>query len=108
MTMIDLFESVQLAPPPPPASLYLPVNVVLPGVRELSTDEALARCRVDPERITAFASAAATVLAPVAANDMKHETEAEVPAAPVVTETRTLPEAGTVTVTAGPTVARST
>jgi hypothetical protein len=108
MTMIDRFESEQLAPPPPPANLYFPVKVVLPGARELSTDEALERCRVDPERITAFASAAATLLAPVAAKDMKHETEAEVPAEPVVTDTRTRPEGGTVTVTMGPTVARST
>jgi hypothetical protein len=108
MTMIDLFENVQLAPPPPPANLYFPVKVVLPGARELSTDDALARCRVAPERITAFGSAAAAVLAPLAANDMKQEDEAALPAAPVVTETRTLPEAGTVTVAAGPTVPRST
>jgi hypothetical protein len=39
---------------------------------------------------------------------MKQDTEPELPVMPLVTDTSTLPVAGTVNVTAGPTVVRST
>jgi hypothetical protein len=106
--MIERLTNVQLPLPPPPSRLYLAVKVVLPGVRPLRTADALARCNVPDARVTALASTAAALLAPDAANDTKHETAPELPVMPLVTETRTLPEAGTVNVTAGPPVVRST
>ena len=105
--MIDRFTKVHDPLPPPPSRLYFPVKTVLPGVSPLRTDAALARCNVPEARVTELASAAAIVLAPVAAKDMKQDTEPELPVMPLVTDTRTLPEAGTVNVTAGPTVVRS-
>jgi len=105
--MIDRFTNVHVALPPPPSRLYFPVNVVLPGVSPLRTDDALARCKVPEARVTALASTAVTLLAPVAAKDMKQDTAPELPVMPLVTDTSTLPEAGTVNVTAGPTVGRS-
>ena len=106
--MIERFTNVQLPLPPPPSRLYFAENVVLPGIRPLTTADALARCNTPDERVTALASAAARVLAPVAANDTKHDTDPELPIMPLVTETSTLPEAGTVNATAGPLVVRST
>jgi hypothetical protein len=84
------------------------VNVVLAAVSPPRTDVAEARCRACPARITAFASEAATVFPPLAAKDIRHEVEALFPVVAVVTETSTLPEAGTITVTEGPTVVRLT
>jgi|SRR5690349_7225066 len=106
--MIERFTNVQVPLPPPPSRLYFAVKVVLPGVRPLRTDEALARCNVPDASVTALASTAAAVLAPDEANETKHETAPELPVMPLVTETSTLPEAGTVSVTAGPPVVRST
>ena len=108
IAQIDLFENVQVAEPPPD-TLYTAVKVVLPelsGVAEPRTDDALARCREDPPRTVAFASEPENVFAPLAENDMKHDVELELPMAADVTVTRTLPEAGTVRVTAGPAVVR--
>lgn len=105
--MIDLLTNVHVALPPPPSRLYFPVKVVLPGLSPLRTDDALARCNVPEARVTALASAAATLLAPVAANDMKQDTAPELPVIPLVTDTSTLPDAGIVSVTAGPAVVRS-
>ena len=104
--MIERFEKAQLAAPPP-ETLYLAVKVVLPGVSPVRTDDALARCKAEPAWITAFASAAAMLLAPVARKDMKHAVELAFPIELVVTDTRTRPEAGIVSVAVGPTVARS-
>jgi hypothetical protein len=105
--MIERFTNVQVPLPPPPSRLYLAVKVVLPGVRPLSTADALARCSTPDERVTALASEAATLLAPAPANDTKQDTAPELPVMPLVTERRTRPEAGIVSVTAGPTVPRS-
>ena len=105
--MIDLFTNVQFAAPPPPSRLYFAVNVALPGVSPVRTDDALARCKVPAERVTALASVAAKMLAPEPANDMKQDTAPELPIMPLVTDTSTLPEAGIVSVTAGPTVVKS-
>ena len=105
--MIERFTNVHDPLPPPPTRLYVPVKVVLPGVSPLRTEDALARCKVPEARVTEFASAAARLLAPEVAKDMKQDTEPELPVMPLVTETSTLPEAGTVSVAAGPTVARS-
>jgi hypothetical protein len=63
------------------------------------TEVADARCSADPARITAFASSAVT---PVAAYDIKQDVALALPCTSVVTETSTLPEAGTVTVAVGP------
>ena len=104
--MIDLFTNAQVAEPPPPSRLYIAVNVVLPAVSELRTDVALDRCKVPDERVTAFASVAVKALAPEAANDMEQDTAPELPVMPLVTDTSTLPEAGTVSVTRGPAVVR--
>jgi len=105
--MIDRLTNVHVALPPPPSRLYLPVNVVLPGVSPVRTDDALARCKVPEARVTALASTAVMLLAPAPANDMKQDTAPELPVMPLVTDTSTLPEAGTASVTAGPTVVRS-
>ena len=67
--MIDRFEKVQLAAPPP-VTRYFAVSVVLPGTRPLRTDVALERCSWAAARITALVSDAAIALAPVPANDM--------------------------------------
>ena len=105
--MIDRFTNVHVALPPPPSRLYLPVNVVLPGLSPLMTDDALARCKVPEARVTELASTAVMALAPVPAKDMKQDTAPELPVMPLVTDSSTLPEAGTVSVTAGPTEVRS-
>jgi hypothetical protein len=105
--MIDLLTNVHVALPPPPSRLYFPLNVVLPGLSPARTDDALALCKVPEARVTELASTAVTVLAPVPANAMKQDTAPELPVMPLVTDTSTLPEAGTVNVTAGPTVVRS-
>ena len=104
--MIDLFTNAQVAAPPPPSRLYIAVNVVLPAFGKVRTDDALDRCKVPAERVTALASVATKVLAPEAANDMEQDTEPELPIMPLVTDTSTLPEAGIVSVTAGPAVFR--
>jgi hypothetical protein len=57
--------------------------------------------------LSAFASTAVIVFAPVPAKDMKHAVELALPSWDEVSETSSLPEAGTVTVIVGPTVARS-
>ena len=106
--MIERFTKVHVPLPPPPSRLYFAVKVVEPGVRPLRTAEALARCSTAAESVTAFASLAAAVLAPDAANETKQDTAPELPSMPLVTDTRTLPEAGMVKVIAGPTVPRST
>jgi hypothetical protein len=106
--MIERFTNVQLPLPPPPSRLYFAVRVVLPGVRPLRTADALALCSTLDESVTALASDAARLLAPEAANDTKQDTAPELPVMPLVTDTSTLPEAGIVNVTAGPTLARST
>src|SRR4029450_13835750 len=98
MAMIDRFTNVHVALPPPPSRLYLPVKVVLPGVSPLRTADALARCNRPGARVTELASEAAVMLAPVVANDMQQDTAPELPVMPLVTETSTLPEAGTVNV----------
>jgi hypothetical protein len=108
MTMIDLFTNVHVAAPPPPSRLYFPVKVVPPGLSPAMTDDALARCKVPEARVTALASTAVMTLAPVPAKDMKQDTAPELPVMPLVTDTNTLPEAGTVTVAVGPAVVRST
>ena len=105
--MIDRLTNVHVALPPPPSRLYLPVNVVLPGVSPVRTDDALARCKVPEARVTALASTAVMLLAPAPANDMKQDTAPELPVMPLVTDISTLPEAGIVSVTAGPTVVKS-
>ena len=46
------------------------------------------------------------MFAPVPANDMEQDTAPELPVMPLVTDTSTLPEAGTVSVTAGPGVVK--
>jgi hypothetical protein len=106
--MIERFTNVQLPLPPPPSRLYFAVKVVLPGVRPLRTADALALCNTPDERVTALASLAARALAPEDANDTKQDTAPELPVMPLVTDTRTLPEAGTANVAVGPAVARST
>src|SRR5262245_50595913 len=106
--MIERFTNVHDPLPPPPSRLYFPLKVVLPGVSPARTDDALARCNVPEARVTELASAAARLLAPVLPNDMKQDTDPELPVMPLVTEISTLPEAGTVNVTAGPPVVRST
>jgi hypothetical protein len=63
------------------------------------TDVADARCNADPARITAFESTAVT---PVAENDIRQDVALALPCIWAVTETSTLPEAGTVTVAVGP------
>ena len=100
------FANVQLAAPPP-VTLYFAVRVVLPGFRPLRTVVALARCCADPAWIIAFASLATIVLAPLPAKDMKQDVDAELPSADEATEKSNRPEAGTVAVIVGPTVARS-
>ena len=105
--MIERLTNVHVALPPPPSRLNFPVKVVLPGLSPARTEDALARCKVPEARVTEFASTAVMALAPVPENDMKHDTAPELPVMPLVTETSTLPEAGTVNVTAGPTVVRS-
>lgn len=67
--MIDRFEKVQFAAPPP-VTRYFAVNVVLPSVSPLRTDVALERWTEPAARITALASVAEIVFAPLAANDM--------------------------------------
>ena len=106
--MIDLFTNAQVAEPPPPSRLYIAVNVVLPALSEVRTDVALDRCKVPAERVTELASVAAKMFAPVPANDMEQDTAPELPVMPLVTDTSTLPEAGTVSVTAGPGVVKGT
>jgi hypothetical protein len=103
MPKMERFANTQLALPPP-ATLYLAVKVVLPGLRPSRTDDALERSWAVPAWITAFASTAAV---PPTAKDMKHDVEMALPSAAVVTDTRTFPEAGTVTMIVGPGVARS-
>ena len=100
--MIDLFTNKHVAAPPPPSRLYIAVSVVLPGVSPLRTDDALARCKVPAARVTALASMAGKMFAPVPANDMKQDTAPELPIMPLVADTSTLPEAGTTSVTTGP------
>ena len=69
----------------------------------MRTDEALARWNALPPRAAAFASAAvACVLAPLMANDVKQDWPLLLSDIPAVISTSTLPEAGTVKVTAGP------
>jgi hypothetical protein len=95
-----LFENVQS---PGPDDLYCAVIVMLPpGVRPLRRDAADARCNAVPAKMTAFASEAATVFAPLTAYDMKHDVEPVLLIMPLATETSTFPVAGTVTVCAGP------
>jgi hypothetical protein len=103
--VIVLFENVQLRAPEP-CALYCAVKVVLPAVSPLTTVVELARCNVPPARMAAFASEAASVFAPLAANDIKHAVELALPTVVAVTTTRTLPEAGTTSVADGPTVVR--
>src|SRR5215211_5293798 len=52
--------------------------------------------------MTALVTDGARVFAPVMAYDISQEVEAELPTIAAVTETRTVPEAGTSTVTEGP------
>ena len=103
ITQIDLFEYVQVGVPPAGADLYCAVKVVTSGrVSPLTTNDALSWFKLLPWWITAFASEAATVFAPLMANPMWHSLAPASPNMPVVTDTSTLPEAGTVKVTAGP------
>jgi hypothetical protein len=76
--MIARFEKSQLRLPVP-STLYSAVNVVLPGVNPLRTDVADARCIADPARISAVVSEAARVVAPLTANDMRHDVAAALP-----------------------------
>ena len=109
MTQIDLFENVAV---PLPFTLYLAVKVVLPELSPVTTNDALACCRLLPRRTNARVSVAAIVVAPLTANDMNMLVEPLVACVPDVTDTSALPEpgvvAGIVAVTAGPVVARST
>jgi hypothetical protein len=100
MTQIDLFWKVAV----PWVVLYCAVKVLLPGVRPLTTNEALACWKVLPRRLSARASEAAIVDAPLMANDMKGKALLVLPFMPAVTDTSALPEAGMVAVTAGPPV----
>ena len=107
MTRMDLLANVHSGLPWPSVR-YIAVNVVSPGVSPLSTELAEARCTDCPARTTAFASEAANVFAPVAANDTRHEVEFALPIIALVTDTSTLPEVGTLTVAEGPGVVRGT
>ena len=104
MTQIDRFENVAV---PLPLILYLAVKVLLPGVSPLTTNDAVDCCKSLPRRITDRVSVAAIVVAPLTANAMNMLVEPLVAFMPDVTATSALPEAGIVTVTVGPTVARS-
>jgi hypothetical protein len=84
---------------PVPWFLYSAVKVLVPGATPVRTAAAVARCNADPARITAFVSEAPTL---VAENDIRQDVEFELPIIWAVTCTSTLPEAGTVTVAAGP------
>jgi len=102
---MDLFDHA----PVPPETRYFAVNMSDPfAVRPVTMNDAVAACRLLPPRINAFPSEAALVSVPVIAKPMKSEPPPVVFAVPAETDTSTLPDAGIVTVTAGPTVARST
>jgi hypothetical protein len=101
IAQIDLFENVHVAEPLPVA-LYSAVKVLLPEER-VTTNDALACCKLLPPRITARASVAASVVAPLTLNDMKHELPPPLPSMPDVTETSALVvPAGSITVVVGP------
>src|SRR5262245_37264091 len=88
--------------------LYLAVKVVLPGVKPVRTNDALAFWKSLPMRFSAveLSTGGGTLLAPVMANDMYPLPPAPV-RMPAVTVTSTSPDAGTFTVTAGPGDAKS-
>ena len=102
--MIDLFTKVHV----PALALYFAVKVVLVAVSPVRTKDALACWALSLANSKALVSTATEVLPPVRPNDMKHVAVVTLALRPAVTVTRTLPVAGTVSVTAGPTVARST
>jgi hypothetical protein len=86
--------------------LYFPVKVVLPGVKPVRRNVALAFTNWLPCRFSAKVSLAADVLAPLTANPI-YPALPLLLSMPAVTETSTMPDVGTTTVTAGPTVVKS-
>jgi hypothetical protein len=105
--MIDLFNHV----PMPPVALYFAVNVLLPAVSPVTRYVALAwALRFAPlptnGTLRAFASDAATAVIPETSNPIKDDCSAVLLLDWDVRVTSAWPDAGTVTVTAGPTVAR--
>ena len=106
MTVMSLADQV----PVPLLTLYLAVNVRDPAeLRPEMTAVALARTTSLPETLKEFASAGATVEAPVTPTLMKAMLPPVLPLAAAVRMTRAfVVPAGRVSVTDGPTVARST
>ena len=94
-------EKVQV---PLPTALYFAWTVVLTAASPVMRYDALAACKLLPRRITARESAATVTVAPapLVSNDIAHDVEPPVDCIPDVTDTSTLPEAGTVSVIAGP------
>jgi hypothetical protein len=98
---IDRFWNVAV----PAFVLYTEVKVVVPGVKPLRTKDAVAFWKALPKRFNAVESLPVAVFAPLMANDMYPAPPPVLVSMPAVTETSTIPDAGTVTVTAGPGVA---
>jgi hypothetical protein len=103
ITQIDRLRNVAV----PLLVLYTAVKVVLPAFKPLRTNDALAFWKSLPTWFSAVESSvgAATVLAPLITNDMNPLPLLLLVVMPAVTEMRTRPDAGTTSVTAGPTVA---
>jgi hypothetical protein len=104
ITQIDRFRNVAV----PLSVLYIAVKVVLPALKPLRTNDALAFWKSLPTWFSAVESSvgAATVLAPLIVNDMNPLPLLLLVSMPAVTEMSTRPDAGTAKVTAGPTVAK--
>jgi hypothetical protein len=93
--------------PVPRFTRYFAVKVVLPGVSPVTKTVALARTSLLFATSSACASVGAVdVPAGLATNDMNEALFPVLPCSAAVTITSALPEAGMVTVTDGPTVAR--
>jgi hypothetical protein len=90
----------------PPVVLYCAVNVVLPGVKPVSRNVALDFTNWFPCWFSANVSLAADAFAPLTTNPI-YPALPLLLTMPAVTEISTMPEAGTTTVIAGPTVAKS-
>jgi hypothetical protein len=88
---------------------YFAVKVVLPEVSPVRTNVALAFWKSLPMRFSAveLSIGGATLFAPLIANDMYPLPPPVLVSMPAVTAMSTLPDAGTTTVIAGPTVPRS-
>ena len=86
---------------------YTAVKVIdAPGGKPVRTKVAVAFWRLLPRRFSAVVSLPVEVLTPLIANDMYPRAAPWVVLIPAVTETSTHPDAGTVTVTAGPGVVK--